>query len=429
MIRLLVFPCGSEIGLEIHRSLGTSRQVSLIGASSVDDHGRFVFEDYVGGLPMADETDFIDEMAQLVMERSVDAIYPAMDSVISVLKRNESRVGCRVIAPDAEVAEICLSKRRTYSALSNHIRVPTEYENPNKVKFPAFLKPEIGYGARGTAKVSDMEHMMSHLSSRPDCMILEYLPGREFTVDCFTSRGSLLFAGPRQRTRLMNGISVNTRTMTDEDARFRQMAVSISEALPMDGAWFFQAKEDNDGQLVLMEVACRFAGSSCVYRAQGVNFALLSVLNAFGHELSVMPSLFDVELDRSLSVRFKTEIDFDQVYVDYDDTLVCHGRVNSRLVAFIHDCINRGKRITLLSRHRGDLEADLRRTRLSGLFDEVVHVTDGSPKSWYIMGRSPLFIDDSFLERREVHLSGVAHTMSPDTAVDLIFAHTNVQNY
>lgn len=50
-LNILVFPCGSEIALELHRSLKFSRHITLFGANSVDDHGKFVFENYIGGLP------------------------------------------------------------------------------------------------------------------------------------------------------------------------------------------------------------------------------------------------------------------------------------------------------------------------------------------------------------------------------------------
>ena len=43
---ILVFPCGSEIALEIYRSVNKSIHFNLIGASSVDDHGKFIYENY-----------------------------------------------------------------------------------------------------------------------------------------------------------------------------------------------------------------------------------------------------------------------------------------------------------------------------------------------------------------------------------------------
>ena len=40
---ILVFPCGSEIGLEINNALKWSTHIELFGASSVDDHGKYVY--------------------------------------------------------------------------------------------------------------------------------------------------------------------------------------------------------------------------------------------------------------------------------------------------------------------------------------------------------------------------------------------------
>ena len=47
MKKVLVFPCGSEIGLEIYRSLKYNKDFELIGGASVNDHGEFIYENYI----------------------------------------------------------------------------------------------------------------------------------------------------------------------------------------------------------------------------------------------------------------------------------------------------------------------------------------------------------------------------------------------
>ena len=64
--RILVFPCGSEIALEIHRSVAKSSHFELIGANSVSDHGRFVYQNYIPNLPMVTDASFIPAMKALV---------------------------------------------------------------------------------------------------------------------------------------------------------------------------------------------------------------------------------------------------------------------------------------------------------------------------------------------------------------------------
>ena len=47
MKNILVFPCGSEIALEIYKSLEFSTHFTLFGASSVKDHGEFIYKNYI----------------------------------------------------------------------------------------------------------------------------------------------------------------------------------------------------------------------------------------------------------------------------------------------------------------------------------------------------------------------------------------------
>lgn len=84
-------------------------------------------------------------------------------------------------------------------------------------------------------------------------------------------------------------------------------------------------------------------------------------------------------------------LQYNAVYVDLDDTLVLHGRLNTRLVRFLYQAVNERKRLVLVTRHRGEPLAVLRRFRIDSLFDRVVHITDGSRKSLHIAGDMRLF--------------------------------------
>src|SRR5690606_31304157 len=239
---ILVFPCGSEIGLEIHRSLKFSRHITLYGANSVDDHGRFVFENYFSGLPFFNEKGFVDQLKTLIQKNNIDAIYPAMDAVIAFLKEREEELGCKVIAPSKEATEACLSKSKTYKLLKNCIRVPKRYGSLEEVdRFPVFLKPDVGYGSRGVPKANTSEEGQQLLIDYPTCLISEYLPGKEYTVDCFTDKnGKLLYYGARERKRVMNGISVNTVPFTERDEEIAAIVAKVNSTINFSGAWFIQ---------------------------------------------------------------------------------------------------------------------------------------------------------------------------------------------
>ena len=194
---ILVFPCGSEIALDIYSSVKYSTYFNLIGASSVDDHGKFVFENYIPNIPFVSDNAFIPTLKKIVKECHIDAIYPAMDTVITETKLHEKELGCTVIASPYETTKICLSKKLTYEKLRNVLNVPKIYESNNIPieEFPVFVKPVVGYGAKGTKILYTQEDVNTYLKDKKDMLIVEFLPGEEFTVDCFTDKsGKLLLS-------------------------------------------------------------------------------------------------------------------------------------------------------------------------------------------------------------------------------------------
>src|SRR5690554_134486 len=406
--RILVFPCGSEVGLEVHQSMQYSTHFDLIGASSLDDHGRFVYEQYIGDVPMHNHPDFASALQNIIREQRIDAIYLTMDAVAETLHGLAAQLNVRVIGSSAETSAICASKSKTYQALKDHIPIPTPFHSLDDIEqYPIFLKPDKGYGGRGTVRANNRATAEHALSQNSSLLIQEFLPGAEFTIDCFSDRhGQLRFHGPRTRSRIKAGISVHTRPTSQFAEEFAQWAKQINQTLKPRGAWFFQAKLDRHGEPKLLEVAVRLAGSSALFRAKGVNFALLSAFDAFDQDIEILVNDFDIEMDRALTNRFKTNLNYTDIFVDLDDTLIVNGKVNYELVAFLYKNINDGKRISLITRHAGDLDATLSKFRLTQIFDRVIHITDGSSKADYIDVEKAVFIDDSFIERKTIYKKG-----------------------
>jgi hypothetical protein len=401
-VNVLVFPCGSEIGLEIHAALAGSRFVTLYGGSSVDDHGRFVYRNYIADLPPVDSPEFVAAVSAAVRRFDIDLIFPAHDSVVLALARRSAEIGCKVLTSPRATCEICRSKRATYEYLVGKVAVPTMYPLESRaLPFPVFLKPDVGQGSKGTHVAYSHEDVAFYSRQEADMLVLEYLPGAEYTVDCFTDvGGNLLFSGPRIRSRVSNGISVNTSCV--DSPALAEMAQKINALLKLQGAWFFQAKASQEGELKLMEVAPRVAGSMGIQRARGANLPLLSVFDAMGVPVRIEPNAIEFELDRALGNRYRSNLEYEHVYVDLDDTLVLRGKISPVLIAFLYQCLNNGKKVHLLSSHVGDIHGCLAGFRLAGVFDSVIHLDKSKSKADYTVGAPAIFIDDSFEERSRV---------------------------
>lgn len=121
MKNVLVFPCGSEIGLEIHNSLKFSKDFELIGASSVSDHGKYVYKNYIENVPEIHDEDFIDKLNHLIDENKIDFIIPAHDSVVLKLAQNQKRINAIVVTSDQLTCEVARSKRKHMNFLKSSL--------------------------------------------------------------------------------------------------------------------------------------------------------------------------------------------------------------------------------------------------------------------------------------------------------------------
>lgn len=420
--RVLVFPAGTEIGLEIHQALQNCKEVELFGAGlAVSNHGPFVYEHY-HELPSIYEPGWFSALVDLCKNLRIDYIFPAYDDVIVALSQNTGGLPASVLTASEEVCRITRSKSFTYQALGSVVRVPRTFTASTAMQFPLFVKPDRGQGSHGAHLARNPSELRAALTRTQDPIICEYLPGDEYTVDCFSDRDrGVLFCGARIRLRVRNGIAVHTRTEILDEAR--QIADDIHATLAMRGAWFFQLKRASNDELTLLEVAPRIARSMSTHRMQGVNFPLLTI---FEHErlpLKLMTNAIPIELDRSLKNQYRTGVRFEALYIDLDDTLLVRGRVNIDAMRLVYSCINRNIAVILITRHDGDLDATLEKYRLTCLFDEVIHLDRNGYKSEYIRHASAIFVDDSFSERYDVHQRLGIPTFDCSMIDALIFPH------
>jgi hypothetical protein len=401
-IRILVFPCGSEIGLEIHRSLCWCKHFILIGgSSSTSNHGKYLYKNYINGLPFFDDDDFINRINEFVSHHKIDLIYPANDDVQLVLMQNEKQVRCPIISSPLNTCEICRSKLMTYQYFKDILEVPQVY-NANYIDdYPVFLKPNKGQGSEGVHIANSKDDVDYYLSKKPSLLILEHLPGKEYTIDCFTDyHGILRGAYPRLRARIKRGISVETFPV--DNPEFDLIANKINNELQIRGAWFFQVKETENGTFKLLEIAPRVAGSMGLTRNRGVNLPMLSVYDRLGLDVNVKLSQHDLIMDRALDNRYKVNLNFQHVYVDLDDTLIIEGEVNITLLAFLFQCINKGKKLHLITRNKNDVTQVLEEYRLDSLFDEIIRIAEDKTKAERMTHTNAIFIDDSFQERMNI---------------------------
>lgn len=404
VINVLVFPCGSEIGLEVHNALRFCKDVHLVGANSIQSHGEFVYKDYIQDVPFITASDFFKKINKVIDEKSIDYIIPTYDDAILFLAENRDKINCKILTSSKETCEICRSKKMTYEHLSKYDFVPKTYRK-NEIKekdLPIFAKPDIGQGSQGVAKITRLSQLESG-TFEEGYIFSELLPGKEYTIDCFTGQNrELVYMSMRERRRIRMGISVNSSTLEIPN-EVKRIAEIINEEIAFDGVWFFQVKLSADGKYKLLEMAPRVAGSMSTSRATGFNYILNSLYLAEGYSISKIDKpLQNVIIDRAFISRYQINIDYERVYLDFDDTVTLRGEINPWMMLLIYQWKRDGKQIYLLTRHQKKILESLKEHKIeASIFEEIIEVGETELKSKYVQAKS-IFVDDSFRERADV---------------------------
>jgi len=401
--KVLIFPSGAENALEINEAIKHSVHVEVIPGSGRNDYSELIYEEPVRRLPFLNDSNFLGELNNLIEKEGIQLIFPTDDTAALVLTKHRDEINARIISADYYTNDICRYKVKTYELFKGEKFCPKIYTDLlSPIEYPIFSKPNVGQGAQG---VKLIENRAEHeaLLNESDTIFVEYLPGKEYTVDCFTNRkGELLFAGPRERAEVKMGISFKTFEY-DDSGEIQEIAERINKKLKFRGLWFFQLKEDKRGNLRLLEVSTRTAGTMGYFRHKGVNLPLFSVYDALDMDVEINKADFDVTLFRTTRNKYKYNIKYSCAYIDYDDTVIVNGKVNREIMAFIYQCKNNGIKVYLITKHGYHVHQSLRNYCIDpGIFDKIILLRLEEKKSDYIEEKDAIFIDNWYKERKEV---------------------------
>ncbi len=402
---VLIFGGGSYSASQIYFALKDTVRFHPILASSNDNHSTFICRDAITNLPYDSDEGFIDALNRCIEENNIEFIIPSHDTAALRIMEREKDINATIVCSPLETARICRYKSLTYKKLEGMVFLPKIYDlSDAEIDFPIFAKDDIGQGGRNTAVIHNREELKT-LRSNINYVLCEYLPGEEITIDCFTDRhGTIKFIQPRTRSRLLNGISARSTTieLTDE---IKTIVEGIASRIEFRGYWFVQCKKDINGKYKLMEISVRFAGTFALSKNLDVNLPLLALADFSGMDVSIFPNQYKIMSDKIYIDRYCIDWDYERVYIDFDDTIVFdRERYNTEAMRFLYQCINRKKRLVLITKHAYELKETAESICFNlNMFEEIIQVPKDKMK-WEYMNDDirSIFIDNAFAERAQV---------------------------
>lgn len=301
--------------------------------------GRYLTKDFVQ-IPKANETDFIENVLSICIEKHIDAVLPLVTKELFPLSQNKKlfeEKGIKVLVSSEEAINISNNKSNCYRFLEDKgIAVPDFFVVSNVDEFihAAFelghpkkrfcFKPSVSNGSRGVRIVADSldeadqlfnykpynlyityTHALKILSSHsfPELLVSEYLPGHEYSVDCLAKNGIAELIVPRLRKKMINGISVQGEFVKDE--RIIEYCKQIIEAAALHGNIGIQVKYSETNEPLLLEINPRVQGTIVAGLGAGLNLPLLAIKQEL--DLPIDPQELNVKWGTQFS-RYWTEV-------------------------------------------------------------------------------------------------------------------------
>ncbi|MBN2980609.1 hypothetical protein [Cohnella algarum] len=349
MTNVLVFPANTEAALEINLALGKIIHFHLFGvgdSNCPDESGQFIFVNYIGNLNMNEDT-FVEQMNELIIRHSINIIFPASPEALTLLAFHRLALKAEVIAPEYQTIVHCLNNEKTNAMFKEFLQLYGKDD----------LKQSLIYC------LTDGKYQLRFISN-----IEEQL----------------------QSVEIIN--------------RIHTIAYAINSSLRLRGPWSFQVCFLENGKLTGLKIIPGIVPSMSACRMKGVNLAALSVFDHIGHEIEVNLDHFSMKRQKLTAWRYQLDYEYDDVYMDLDETILIRGQVNPIMMAFLFQCRNKGKRVHLITKHRYNLKETLEKYGISALFETIIWLKQSDEKCRHMKKKRAIFIDDAYSERKKVSL-------------------------
>ena len=317
-LKVLLTAIGAPGAVNIIQALRSNgeRLIWLIGTDINPLPSGKAFVDSFHVIPRGSSEGFVQAMTELCFREKPDVLIPLSTEELLPLARNkdliESQTKTKVCIGSKESIEIANDKMSLFEFLSKHeVPVPDFIPFDSPLGFqnacailgqPFCIKPAFAHGSRGmriienqsdttemflnskpeNASISFAEafRLIRGVSNLPSMLAMEYLPGREYSVDMLCEKGTARIVVVRLREEIRSGISL--RSVVVKNGHVERIARQVCEALEFDGPMGIQLKEDKEGKPKVIEVNPRLHGSCVLSVAAGANIPYLAVKQTLG---------------------------------------------------------------------------------------------------------------------------------------------------
>ncbi|MBC2724764.1 ATP-grasp domain-containing protein [Desulfosporosinus sp.] len=282
--------------------------------------------DYFEVEPSVNGRDYVDYCLDFCFKHGVNLFVPRYNvTTLIEYKEQFDRLGVKVMfVGDSETYQLLDNKLKTYEALegANLVAIPKAFRIENikdfenaynlitRIGSSVCLKPISGIGGDGFKRILDdmteidelnkttnstislarINRILEHSNIVEPFMVMEYLEGDEYSIDCLGNNGELVVAVPRKKADLYR-----------QTIEYREDLIAIAQRLTKEFSLSYlyniQVKY-HKGVAHLIEINTRMSAGIHKSCFTGVNFLDLAIKQLMGESIKTPDTI-----DWSLQIR------------------------------------------------------------------------------------------------------------------------------
>lgn len=254
-------------------------------------------------IPKPSEKSFIPALLKICKKEKVDVILPQVNEELSAIsghKKDFESIGTKVAISDKKAIDLSNNKNSLLK-ISRELKLPTPSFNlvnnsDDLEKFlvrlgwpenPVVVKPPVSSGMRGLRIIKERFNRKKNFYSEkpfeiymrkdeligilgdsfPELLLMEYLPGKEYSVDLLKTDKMIIV--PRSRDTIRTGITFSGTV--EKNQRIMKISERLSKKLKLNYVHGFQFKLDENGVPNIIECNPRTQGTMVLSTIAGAN--------------------------------------------------------------------------------------------------------------------------------------------------------------
>jgi carbamoyl-phosphate synthase large subunit len=335
-ITVLVSACGYQFmpGLADCLKNNGERNVRIVGTDMNYDETILQMVDAFYQVPKAKDPTYCDVVLDICKKEKVDIILPTMSAELIPLLDNIDRfkeIGVVISISNRNSIEITNNKLNFYNFMRDNNLPMVDFYPVNTVEEVKEVFAKLGYpnkaicikalessGSRGIRIIDptksrydilfnekpnsfyiSYEELITILSEKdtiPQMVVMEAIPGNEFSVDLVADNGKILYMCARQSNTIIASIP-QTATLYEEKKAYK-ICEDVVRLLKIDGNADFDFKYDANNNPILMEVNPRIAATMAIFKAGGMNLPYLRIKQLLKEDLPIVNIKYGVKMVR-----------------------------------------------------------------------------------------------------------------------------------